>query len=166
MMPEIDGIELLKQALGIDPNLIGVIMTGQGTAQTAVEAMKSGAFDYVQKPFRLPQILPVLYRAMEIRRLRLENMRLKQFVESFTVESPTLAVPAGSFDLETLLRRQVQLALNEMKGNNVHAAKALGVSRRSLYRLIEKYGLEPGKPERGVEPSEPVPSGVRHAARC
>ena len=41
MMPEMDGIQLLKQALEVDPNLIGIIMTGQGTIQTAVEAMKS-----------------------------------------------------------------------------------------------------------------------------
>src|SRR5262245_61548196 len=44
MMPGTDGIQLLKLALEIDPNLIDIIMTGQGTIQTAVEAMKSGAF--------------------------------------------------------------------------------------------------------------------------
>src|SRR5437762_583685 len=45
MMPGTDGIQLLRQSLEIDPNLVGVVMTGQGTIQTAVEAMKSGAFD-------------------------------------------------------------------------------------------------------------------------
>src|SRR4051794_34912658 len=52
MMPEMDGIEVLRQALESDPNLVGIIMTGQGTIPTAVEAMKAGAFDYVLKPFR------------------------------------------------------------------------------------------------------------------
>src|SRR5437016_2000745 len=70
MMPGTDGIQLLRRSLEIDPNLVGVVMTGQGTIQTAVEAMKSGAFDYVLKPFRLQQILPVLDRAMGVRRLR------------------------------------------------------------------------------------------------
>src|SRR5262245_44925532 len=59
MMPGTDGITLLKQALEIDPSLVGIIMTGQGTIQTAVEAMRSGAFDYLLKPFRLQQVLPV-----------------------------------------------------------------------------------------------------------
>src|SRR5689334_19013727 len=59
MMPGTDGIQLLRQALAIDPNLVGIIMTGQGTIQTAVEAMKSGAFDYILKPFRLQQVMPV-----------------------------------------------------------------------------------------------------------
>jgi DNA-binding NtrC family response regulator len=88
MMPGTDGIQLLRQALAIDPNLVGVIMTGQGTIQTAVEAMKAGAFDYVLKPFRLQQVLPVLDRAMGVRRLRLENVRLRRIVKDLTFESP------------------------------------------------------------------------------
>jgi DNA-binding NtrC family response regulator len=87
MMPGIDGIELFRQALEIDPAIVGVIMTGQGTIQTAVEAMKAGAFDYILKPFRLQQVMPVLDRAMEVRRLRVENRRLRQFVERLTFES-------------------------------------------------------------------------------
>ena len=87
MMPGTDGIQLLRQALEIDPNIVGIIMTGQGTIPTAIEAMKVGAFDYVLKPFRLQVILPVLNRAMEVRRLRLENIRLRQFVEELTFES-------------------------------------------------------------------------------
>jgi DNA-binding NtrC family response regulator len=53
MMPEMDGIALLQAGLEIDPNLVGVIMTGHGTIQTAVEAIKTGAFDYILKPFKL-----------------------------------------------------------------------------------------------------------------
>ena len=84
MMPGTDGIQLLRQALKIDPNLVGVIMTGQGSVPTAVEAMKAGAFDYVLKPFRLQQVLPALDRAMEVRRLRLENVRLRRQVGRLT----------------------------------------------------------------------------------
>ena len=87
MMPGIDGIQLLKQALDIDPNLVGIIMTGQGTIQTAVEAMKSGAFDYVLKPFRIHAMLPILDRAMSVRRLKLENVQLKSYLERLTFES-------------------------------------------------------------------------------
>src|SRR6266480_4495949 len=71
MMPQIDGVTLFKAALKLDPNLVGVIMTGQGTIDTAVEAMKSGALDYILKPFKLGVILPVLSRALAVRRLRL-----------------------------------------------------------------------------------------------
>ena len=51
-------------------------MTGQGTIDTAVEAMKAGALDYILKPFKLSVILPVLSRALAVRRLRIENAEL------------------------------------------------------------------------------------------
>ena len=88
MMPGIDGIQLLRQALAIDPNLVGIIMTGQGTIPSAIEAMKSGAFDYVLKPFNLQTMLPILARAMDVRRLRTENVRLRQYVERLSYDSP------------------------------------------------------------------------------
>ena len=87
MMPGMNGIELLRKALEIDPQLVGIIMTGQATVQTAIKAMKSGAFDYLVKPFKLDQVLPVLVRAMEVRRLRMENVRLRQYVARLTFES-------------------------------------------------------------------------------
>src|SRR6186713_360151 len=88
MMPGMDGITLLQQALEIDPPLVGIIMTGQGTIQTAVEAMKIGAFDYLLKPFSLQATLPILARAIDVHRLRRENVRLRQYVERISFESP------------------------------------------------------------------------------
>ena len=66
--------------MAIDAELVGVIMTGQGTIDTAVEAMQTGALDYILKPFKLSVILPVLSRALTIRRLRLKNAELEQQV--------------------------------------------------------------------------------------
>jgi DNA-binding NtrC family response regulator len=96
MMPGTDGIHLLREALAIDPNLVGIIMTGQGTIQTAVEAMRAGAFDYILKPFRLQQVMPVLDRALEVRRLRLENVRLRRVLENLTYESPRYHIVGAS----------------------------------------------------------------------
>jgi two-component system, sensor histidine kinase and response regulator len=76
MMPEIDGIALLRMAQTVDPDLVVVLMTGHATIDTAIEAMKSGALDYIVKPFNLNVILPVLSRALAMRRLRLENTAL------------------------------------------------------------------------------------------
>ena len=96
MMPGMDGIQLLRRAFEIDPQVVGIIMTGQGTVPTAVEAMKIGALDYIQKPFKLQAILPVLHRAMEVRHLRLENVRLKQHVERLTFESSQFQIIGAS----------------------------------------------------------------------
>jgi DNA-binding NtrC family response regulator len=88
MMPGMDGIQMLRKALESDPNLVGIIMTGQGTIASAIEAMKVGAFDYVLKPFNLQTMLPILARGLEVRRLRTENVRLRRYVERLSYESP------------------------------------------------------------------------------
>jgi two-component system sensor histidine kinase/response regulator len=85
-MPGMDGIALVREALSIDPNLVGVLMTGHGTIATAVEAMQVGALDYILKPFKLSAVLPVLTRALAVRRLRLENARLERNVRERTSE--------------------------------------------------------------------------------
>jgi diguanylate cyclase (GGDEF)-like protein/PAS domain S-box-containing protein len=77
MMPNMDGIELLKNAMEIDPQLVGIIMTGQGTIKTAVEAMKVGAFDYILKPFKLHILIRTVSRAMGVRNLKKENIELR-----------------------------------------------------------------------------------------
>ena len=75
-MPDMNGIALLRVAHEIDNDLMGIVMTGHGTIDTAVDAMKSGALDYIVKPFKLKAIIPVLTRALSLRRLRLENAAL------------------------------------------------------------------------------------------
>ena len=94
MMPEMDGIALLRAALRDRPDLVGIVMTGQGTIDTAVEAMKAGALDYILKPFKLSVILPVLARALDVRRLRLENAALERRVREHA--SPSSRRPTRS----------------------------------------------------------------------
>lgn len=77
-MPEMDGIVLLRAAQGIDPNLVGLVMTGHGSIESAVAAMKAGALDYILKPFTLRTMRPVLERALTVRRLLLENQQLRR----------------------------------------------------------------------------------------
>src|SRR6185312_6845147 len=76
MMPGMDGITLVQEGLQIDPHLVCIVMTGQGTIQTAVDSMKVGAFDYVLKPFRLQTLLQLITRAMNFRHMRLESASL------------------------------------------------------------------------------------------
>lgn len=85
-MPGMDGISFLRAAQELDQHLVGIVMTGHGAIDTAIEAMKAGALDYVLKPFKLSTILPVLSRALEVRRLRLEITRLQQRVHEHMVE--------------------------------------------------------------------------------
>ena len=110
MMPEMDGISLLQMALDLDPYLVGIVMTGQGTIQTAVDAMKVGAFDYVLKPFKFETLLPLLRRAQEMRRLRMENSQWRETVAIYELGH----VMAHTFDHRTILRKTVEGAMQQV----------------------------------------------------
>jgi len=77
-MPGMDGITLLKEVKDRDPDTVVVVMTGYGTIESAVKAMRAGAFDYVTKPFNLDEVGIAIQRAMEFRGLRIENETLKK----------------------------------------------------------------------------------------
>jgi signal transduction histidine kinase len=80
-MPDMNGIEFLRALRERDPTVIGIVMTGQGSIDSAVAAMKAGAIDYILKPFTLRMIVPVLDRAYTLRSLRKENVELRQTEE-------------------------------------------------------------------------------------
>ncbi|MET3667247.1 response regulator [Caulobacter sp. 1776] len=85
-MPSTTGVELLQRAHERDPYLAGIVMTGEGSIASAVESMRSGAVDYVLKPLKLSNLLPVLASALTLGRLRRENGQLEQSVRARTAE--------------------------------------------------------------------------------
>ncbi len=108
-MPEMDGVTLLKAALEVDPDLVGIIMTGQGTVRTAVEAMRIGAFDYILKPFNLNTLLPVITRATQMHRLRGENIQLRAVLSIYELSTAAaFTLDAGRLldDLAVFAARQ------------------------------------------------------------
>ncbi|NWF56114.1 MAG: sigma-54-dependent Fis family transcriptional regulator [Syntrophaceae bacterium] len=82
-MPKMDGVELLKVAKTIRPEVEVILMTGYGTVDTAVTAMKDGAFDYIQKPFKPREILKLARKALEKQSLVLENRLLQERIKDF-----------------------------------------------------------------------------------
>jgi len=82
MMPNIDGLEVLRRVKETHPNVDVVMITGLSQIDTAVQAMKLGAFDYLSKPFEPDELKLVVQRALERRRLLQENLILKTEVSS------------------------------------------------------------------------------------
>ena len=72
-MPQMTGVELLREARRRDPDLVGIIMTGASPAATAAAAAAAGAADFVLKPLSLKDLLPVLSRAVANRRARIAD---------------------------------------------------------------------------------------------
>src|SRR4030067_1290152 len=77
-MPQMDGIHLQKKIKQMQPNCVVIIMTAFGTIQTAVEAMKEGAYDYITKPFSNEELILALRRIQEVQSVKQENIELKK----------------------------------------------------------------------------------------
>ena len=73
-----DGIDILKTVKRDNPDVPVVIISGHGNIEIAVAAIKQGAYDFIEKPFNIEQLLVVIRRAMETSRLRRENQSLKR----------------------------------------------------------------------------------------
>lgn len=95
-MSPIDGIELLKLVRKEKPGLAVIMLTAYGSVETAVEAMREGAFDYVTKPFKVDELLITVQRALQFQRVMNENVQLKAQLESrhqydnMVAESPAM----------------------------------------------------------------------------
>ena len=86
-MPNMDGLEFLKTASEKYPSLPVVIITAYGTVETAVEAMKDGAADFLLKPFPVPQIKVILDRIFRAQEIELENRKLKELLRMGSPDS-------------------------------------------------------------------------------
>jgi response regulator RpfG family c-di-GMP phosphodiesterase len=95
-MPGMDGMELLRQALARDPDMEVIMVTAMAGIDTALTAIRQGAYDYLTKPFRLEEVELAVKRALEHRRLRLENRvhveHLEKMVALRTTQVQELAI--------------------------------------------------------------------------
>ncbi len=109
-MPRMGGIELLEQITTTAPNALTVIMTGFGTVETAIDAMKRGAYDYILKPFKVEEVIHVVQRGIEKQKLAAENIRLKEAISLYKVSEAIQA----SLSLEQVLATVSDTALHEL----------------------------------------------------
>lgn len=80
-LPDMDGLELLAKTKQLSPDTEVILMTGYGTVESAVDAMKAGAFHYLTKPFKIEDVLNLVERAAERRKLKTENVELRRQLE-------------------------------------------------------------------------------------
>ncbi|MFQ5706345.1 MAG: sigma-54-dependent transcriptional regulator [bacterium] len=100
-MPDVDGIELLKSIKERFENIEVILITGYGTIETAVEAMKEGAYDFISKPFKKTVILSTIERAIERQNLAQENKYLKSQLGKVSMNSELIG---KSQAFQTVLR--------------------------------------------------------------
>jgi len=116
MMPLMGGLEMMERVRAYDPEIIMIVITGFATVETAVDAMKHGAYDYVPKPFTPDQLLAVVNRGIETRRLRMQARQLmeerdQKLLEVANETSKIHAIVDSLVDGILVFNRDKQLAL-------------------------------------------------------
>ncbi|WP_432816895.1 sigma-54-dependent transcriptional regulator [Sulfitobacter sp. JB4-11] len=162
-----DGIDILKAAKRDNPDVPVVIISGHGNIEIAVAAIKQGAYDFIEKPFNIDQLLVVIRRAMETSRLRRENISLKRRdVTSAEMLGTSAAYRAlvGQLDKVTKSNGRVMLTGPAGAGKEVAARYIHANSNRASapFVTVNCAGVEPDRMEevlfgretadRGVEP--------------
>src|SRR6185295_7462858 len=114
-MPRMGGIQLLDEIARSAPDALTVIMTGFGTVETAIDAMKRGAYDYVLKPFKLDEVVHVVQRGIEKQRMAAENLRLREALSLYKVSEAI----AASLSLDQVMETVADSCLAEVRGDLV-----------------------------------------------
>ncbi|MBC7250738.1 MAG: response regulator [Anaerolineae bacterium] len=108
-MPDVDGLEVLRRAKDLDPEIAAVLITGYGTMEMAIKAMQLGAEGFVLKPAEVPHLLAIVAHAVEKRRLIRENIRLKALLPLFEITKRL----ASEVDLGELNELALDFAVRE-----------------------------------------------------
>lgn len=162
-----DGIDILKTVKRDNPDIPVVIISGHGNIEIAVAAIKQGAYDFIEKPFNIEQLLVVIRRAMETSRLRRENqsLRRRDVAQSEMIgSSGAFKTLVGQLDKVTKSNGRVMLTGPAGCGKEVAARYIHANSNRASgpFVTVNCAGVAPDRmeevlfgretPDRGVEP--------------
>jgi DNA-binding NtrC family response regulator len=140
MMPEMGGLELLKQIKALDADLPVIVLTGYGTVKTAVEAMKGGAFDYVTKPYNIDEIDLIIKRAIEQRALCVENKMLR---ERLLGQSPFASIVTDDRMMKKLLKAVETLSSTD---STVLVTGESGTGKELIAKALHYAGTRRDRP--------------------
>jgi PAS domain S-box-containing protein len=142
-MPGMDGIELQHRIKQVDPNIITIIITAHASVDTAIQALKDGAFDYVTKPIDPDDLSRLVRNAVEKRRLVAENIQLRRLIEDKLIESSADGIVVADSEgrvlifnkgAEDMLGYRAEQVVGKMNVREIYppdVAEALGPKLRS-----------------------------------
>jgi len=161
-----DGIDILKSVKRDNPDIPVVIISGHGNIEIAVAAIKQGAYDFIEKPFNIDQLMVVVSRAMETSRLRRENLQLKRGETGsceMLGESSAFKTLKSNLDKVTNSNGRVMLTGPAGAGKEVAARYIHAQSTRASgpFISVNSASIEPDRMEEVLFGSETADRGVK-----
>jgi DNA-binding NtrC family response regulator len=147
-LPDSDGLKVLKHMNAAEPDVPVILLTSFSSVETAVEAMKQGAYHYANKPFNLDELSLVVQKALETVSLRREVRALRASRSEPHASVARRASPQGfelpeeGVNLESIERDLLVQALKRTGWNHTKAGALLGLNRDQIRHRIEKFGLD------------------------
>ncbi|MCB1856907.1 MAG: sigma-54-dependent Fis family transcriptional regulator [Gammaproteobacteria bacterium] len=132
-MEGIDGMAILADCKAKYPDTAVIMITGYASVDSAVNAVKAGAFHYIAKPFRLEEVRHLAREALEMVKLRKENRNLRSVMETFREDLPLVTQDAG---MERLLGTARQIATSDC---NLVISGESGTGKELLARYVHRY---------------------------
>jgi DNA-binding NtrC family response regulator len=134
-MEKVDGMQILEEARRLHPNAEVVMITGYATVDSAIEAMKKGAYHYIAKPYRIEEVRKVVAEALEKVRLREENVQLKEDLKRIREVEGTKIITKDT-SMMRILQTARQAAQTEC---NVIISGESGTGKELLARFIHEH---------------------------
>jgi DNA-binding NtrC family response regulator len=139
-MPDCDGVEVLRRVRAADPELPVILITAHATVQTAIDAMRAGAFDYVEKPFDNTELKTLVRRALDVTRLSRENRYLRGELGSRYSLDAIVAESAALRDVLALVRRAAR------SPSTVLVTGESGTGKELIARALHYHSDRVGQP--------------------
>ena len=147
VMPGAGGLDVLAAVHEMDRDAVVILMTAHGTVENAIDALWTGAFDYLTKPFELKEVLITIERGLERRAVERENRKLRFLVNKKAEPDPDEeGIAAARKEFE---KNYIADLLTKTHGNVTKAAELAKISRPNLHKKSRALGLNPADFKRG-----------------
>ncbi|MFN3739710.1 MAG: sigma-54-dependent transcriptional regulator [Thermodesulfovibrionales bacterium] len=134
-MPDADGLSVLQKTKELYPDTLVIVITAYGTVDSAIEAMKLGAYDYIQKPFDPERLMLTIKKAVDYRRLARENLRLSSQLETCMAEE-LIGTSPGMVEVRRLIEKIAPLDTTVVIEGETGTGKSLVA--RTIHRMSKR----------------------------